>query len=169
MTGVSPPPSSFRVPTMIAILLGTFFIGFASSGLVKYDQTQTGDYNVHLDLKNIEILAFLDDTSNGEYDYDYAELTLKPPAAPSTSKKPTTSSDALDPMSTVDLLSSDTASNSTTTPSSSSVTTEVPTSAKPHRRCGAGFYRDPNGRCRRLRRPIKLRGILQHAKNKLIA
>lgn len=45
--------------------------------------------------------------------------------------------------------------NGTKLESSSELSVEGTPSTKPPRRCGAGFYRDPAGRCRRLRRPIK--------------
>ena len=49
---------------MLLVVLYGVLLGLASAA-VKYDQAQTGDYNVHLDLKNIEVLAFLDGSSIG--------------------------------------------------------------------------------------------------------
>lgn len=36
--------------------------GAVSGGVIRYDQSQTGDYNVHLDMKNVEVLAILGDS-----------------------------------------------------------------------------------------------------------
>ncbi|XP_014277288.1 uncharacterized protein [Halyomorpha halys] len=155
---------------MLPLTLYGLLLGLASAA-VKYDQAQTGDYNVHLDLKNIEVLAFLDGSSLGlgDYEYDYGEYTVKPPpnatnghggpqnAGTSSSTAPSSVS-PLDGNSTSATETNSTELNSIkeldTNSTESNVVIESTT--KPPRRCGAGFYRDPAGRCRRLRRPIKL-------------
>ncbi|XP_066260485.1 uncharacterized protein [Euwallacea similis] len=62
-----------------------------------YDQRQTGDYNIQLHLKDFQIIALLGDDTLSEYDYnyDYADFTIKPTASSSTSttiKRSTTTS-----------------------------------------------------------------------------
>ncbi|KAK2583523.1 hypothetical protein KPH14_009479 [Odynerus spinipes] len=57
-----------------------------------YDQRQTGDHNVRIDLKDFKILAFVDskiveDYMDYDYFYDFADFTIKP-----TTSKSTTSS-----------------------------------------------------------------------------
>ncbi|XP_018398594.1 PREDICTED: uncharacterized protein LOC108776474 [Cyphomyrmex costatus] len=56
-----------------------------------YDQRQTGDVNVQIDLNDLQVIALvnselLDDYTDYDYMYDYADFTIKP------SNKPTTSS-----------------------------------------------------------------------------
>ncbi|XP_072156654.1 uncharacterized protein [Bemisia tabaci] len=63
-------------------------VGKVSGASVKFDQSQTGEYNVQIHLKNLELYALLDESVlNAEYDYDYADLTEKPPKP--TQAKPT--------------------------------------------------------------------------------
>ncbi|KAF6205979.1 hypothetical protein GE061_017203 [Apolygus lucorum] len=154
-----------RVEMQAAVLV--LAAGAVTCGVVRYDQSQTGDYNVHLDLKNVELLAFLDDSSPsfGEYDYDYGELTLKPPAAPNT---PSNSSSSEAPLLSSTEKTED-SSGAGADEEQQATSTVASTPTKPARRCGAGFYRDPAGRCRRQRRPggIKLSGLLNQAKNKI--
>ncbi|KAK9513027.1 hypothetical protein O3M35_001310 [Rhynocoris fuscipes] len=132
---------------------------------VKYDQSQTGDYNVHLDLKNIEIVAILDDTSfsNNEYDYDYGEMTLKPTA---NVTEPTNVTAVTKPNENSGIDSQSASTNHTTNGTPSPIGSSTTASSKPIRRCGAGFFRDVNGRCRRQRRPnMKLDELLHQAKH----
>ncbi|KAB0794393.1 hypothetical protein PPYR_11232 [Photinus pyralis] len=61
-----------------------------------FDQTQSGDYNVQLHLKDFHIIAVLGDDSWGslgdyDYNYDYSDLTIKP-IVPATSEQPPASS-----------------------------------------------------------------------------
>ncbi|XP_054262748.1 formin-J-like isoform X2 [Macrosteles quadrilineatus] len=141
------------------------FLGSAEAGALRYDQTQTGDTNIHLQIKNVEVLALLDDVAPGEYDYDYNDFTEKPhkphnvsgsslaPPEPPVQASNMTSDTAFPTNSTVP----DTAPPPA--PSEEpllgpTATPEAPqTSPKKSRRCGAGFYRDTLGRCRRIRRP----------------
>ncbi|XP_018045952.1 PREDICTED: uncharacterized protein LOC108685598 [Atta colombica] len=49
-----------------------------------YDQRQTGDVNVQIDLKDLQVIALvnselLDDYTDYDYLYDYADFTIKPP------------------------------------------------------------------------------------------
>jgi hypothetical protein len=53
------PSSSFLVVNLFCLL------GQAIPASVRYDQSQSGETNIHHDLKNIEILAVLDDTLMG--------------------------------------------------------------------------------------------------------
>lgn len=41
-------------------------LGSAGAGSLRYDQTQTGDTNIHLQIKNVEVLALLDDSAGAE-------------------------------------------------------------------------------------------------------
>ncbi|BES95091.1 26S proteasome non-ATPase regulatory subunit [Nesidiocoris tenuis] len=146
-----------------AAALVVVFLGAANGGLVRYDQSQTGDYNVHVDMKNVDILAFLDDSASfGEYDYDYGEMTLKPPAPPHSQHN--SSLPAQPPTDVSSTEKAEDSSNPSPADGPPSTTTAPPT-ARPTRRCGAGFFRDPMGRCRRQRKPIRLSGILNQAKN----
>ncbi|KYN29257.1 PREDICTED: uncharacterized protein LOC108766221 [Trachymyrmex cornetzi] len=61
-----------------------------------YDQRQTGDVNVQIDLKDLQVIALvnselLDDYTDYDYLYDYADFTIKPPGnrpiASSTTEK----------------------------------------------------------------------------------
>ncbi|XP_046836914.1 uncharacterized protein LOC124432231 isoform X1 [Vespa crabro] len=57
---------------------------------VTYDQRQTGEHNVQIDLKDLKILAFVDskileDYTDYDYFYDYADFTIKPISKPTTS------------------------------------------------------------------------------------
>ncbi|KAF7380089.1 hypothetical protein HZH66_014444 [Vespula vulgaris] len=57
---------------------------------VTYDQRQTGEHNVRIDLKDLKILAFVDskileDYTDYDYFYDYADFTIKPISKPTTS------------------------------------------------------------------------------------
>ncbi|XP_066155974.1 uncharacterized protein [Euwallacea fornicatus] len=67
-----------------------------------YDQKQTGDYNIQLHLKDFQIIALLGDDTLSEYDYnyDYADFTIKPAGSSSTStttKRSTTTSSTTAP------------------------------------------------------------------------
>ncbi|RZF40520.1 hypothetical protein LSTR_LSTR000399 [Laodelphax striatellus] len=132
----------------------------APASSLKYDQSQAGDYNVQVHLKNIEVYAILDDSSfaNEQYDYDYADMTLKPPPKPSgdtsttvvTFSPPSKVSSAAVPeegSSPSTLGGQDAPEATTNTVASTSATSRTT------KRCGAGFYRDHFGRCRRVRHP----------------
>ncbi|XP_073983155.1 uncharacterized protein [Rhodnius prolixus] len=156
---------------MLKVLANLLLVASVTPVRMRYDQSQIGDYNVHLDLKNIEIVAFLDDSSlaNNEYDYDYAEMTLKPTtsttdtANQTASDKPTLNAETNQ---TVFAVNSTIPGSSESSTSVSTSTVSTLTTNKTRRRCGAGFFRDSNGRCRRLRKPsIKLDGLLHQAKD----
>ncbi|XP_003395852.2 uncharacterized protein LOC100645487 isoform X1 [Bombus terrestris] len=60
-----------------------------------YDQRQTGDLNVQVHLKDVQVVALLDpemldDYTEYDYFYDYADFTLKPIVKPTTSTTTTT-------------------------------------------------------------------------------
>ncbi|XP_039291967.1 uncharacterized protein LOC111053969 [Nilaparvata lugens] len=156
-----PPPSvstSSPAGCLLAPLLTLLVLGAvpphgayaAPASSLKYDQSQAGDYNVQVHLKNIEVYAILDDSSfgNEQYDYDYADMTLKvtfspPSKAPGGGSAPEDHSSA--PM--VAGGASDNIDVTTNTVASTSATSRTT------KRCGAGFYRDHFGRCRRVRHP----------------
>ncbi|XP_012234017.1 uncharacterized protein [Linepithema humile] len=55
-----------------------------------YDQRQTGDLNVQIELKDLQVVALLDselleDYTDYDYFYDYADFTIKPSNRPTTS------------------------------------------------------------------------------------
>lgn len=52
--------------TMLACGLLLLLLGSAGAGSLRYDQTQTGDTNIHLQIKNVEVLALLDDSAGAE-------------------------------------------------------------------------------------------------------
>ncbi|KAI4481471.1 hypothetical protein M0804_009591 [Polistes exclamans] len=59
------------------------------SAPVNYDQRQTGDLNVRIDLKDLKILALLDskvleDYTDYDYFYDFADFTSKPISKPTS-------------------------------------------------------------------------------------
>lgn len=67
-----------------------------------YDQRQTGDLNVQIELKDLQVVALLDselleDYTNYDYFYDYADFTIKPvssePSITSTTTKTTEKND----------------------------------------------------------------------------
>ncbi|VVC24547.1 Hypothetical protein CINCED_3A013280 [Cinara cedri] len=188
---------------------------------IKFDQSQTGDYNLQIHLKNIELYAVFDDSGGSEDDYgdlpDYTDPTeapSRPPSATSTStttkspasygistasavstpqpppSAPSAPSALLDPYSpsnsdkivqmvealiasngnTSDLPTEPPAVAANTSPPSpqpqpslqaspSAIAASVasatasPTTGSANRKCGPGYFRDPMGRCRRIRKP----------------
>ncbi|XP_014203403.1 uncharacterized protein LOC106635781 [Copidosoma floridanum] len=66
-----------------------------------YDQRQEGKVNVQIDVKDVHILALVDsdmleDYTNYDYAYDYADFTIKPrptPSRPTTASASTTESE----------------------------------------------------------------------------
>jgi hypothetical protein len=86
-------------------------------------------------------------------DYDYADLTLKPPSKPANGswENNSTTEEGGEGGGLAGLSSIATVVEGPTTLSPTNNTSS--TSVKPVRKCGAGFYRDTLGRCRRLRRP----------------
>ncbi|XP_046620235.1 uncharacterized protein LOC124305169 [Neodiprion virginianus] len=61
-------------------------IGLAAPVGTSYNQQQTGNLNVHIDLKDIQLVAVLQngnpiEADYGDYDYtyDYSDFTIKPP------------------------------------------------------------------------------------------
>lgn len=78
----------------LVLLISFITAGFSAPA--TYDQRQTGDLNVEVNLKNVQILALLDsdlldDYTDYDYFYDYADFTIKPiltstTASPSSDK-----------------------------------------------------------------------------------
>lgn len=178
---------------------------------IKFDQSQTGDYNLQIHLKNIELYAVFDDSGGSEDEYedlpdytDAVEGPAKPPQNASSTYTPTSSTVAtaavvsstnspalalLDPYSPsnsdkiVQMVEALIASNGNTSdlpteqppPSAIAVTPSLLSSPSPsgqsssavatasaaasatnstaNRKCGPGYFRDPMGRCRRIRKP----------------
>ncbi|XP_011689964.1 PREDICTED: uncharacterized protein LOC105451291 [Wasmannia auropunctata] len=66
-----------------------------------YDQRQTGDTNVQIELKDVQVIALLnsellDDYTDYDYFYDYADFTVKPGNKPTTTSPATTSTEKND-------------------------------------------------------------------------
>ncbi|KAJ8722667.1 hypothetical protein PYW07_003847 [Mythimna separata] len=63
--------------TLCSVLVGT------TDCTSSFDQRQTGDLNVQIGLKNINIIALLkggkEEYVDYDYAYDYSEMTIKPP------------------------------------------------------------------------------------------
>ncbi|XP_077300572.1 uncharacterized protein LOC143921237 [Arctopsyche grandis] len=71
-----------------------------------YDQRQTGDYNIHISLKDIRIIALLSGGLGGsedyDYNYDYSEMTIKPSPGETNKTKSTTTQSTITSNTTVD-------------------------------------------------------------------
>ncbi|KAK0178960.1 hypothetical protein PV327_007796 [Microctonus hyperodae] len=81
---------------------------------VSYDQRQTGDVNVQIDVEDVQVVAlvdreFLDDYTDYNYAYDYADFTIKPIIKPVNS---TSSSTSIKPWTTWPTMSPITSSTS---------------------------------------------------------
>ncbi|XP_077281533.1 uncharacterized protein LOC143908097 [Temnothorax americanus] len=68
-----------------------------------YDQRQTGDLNVQIELKDVQVVALLnsellDDYTDYDYFYDYADFTLKPGNRPTTTSPATSTTEKNDIM-----------------------------------------------------------------------
>ncbi|XP_065207474.1 uncharacterized protein LOC135836514 isoform X2 [Planococcus citri] len=155
------------------IILSFFYVCNVHGASIRYDQSQFGDYNVQIHLKNIELYAILDEgILNSEYDYDYSELTEKPltggqhqlisNGSTATAKPPSNavSGNVNNSNSNNNSLSSINSSaimitnQLLATPESINATIIDEDSAiKVNRKCAPGYYRDTLGRCRRLRKP----------------
>lgn len=57
-------------------------LSWLSDGTTSYDQRQTGDLNVQIALKNVQLIALLngghEEYMDYDYAYDYSEMTIKP-------------------------------------------------------------------------------------------
>lgn len=192
----------------VPVLVLSALVLLTHGATIKFDQSQTGDYNLQIHLKNIELYAVFDDSGGGDDEYedlpDYTdEGPTKPPQNSSTTYTPTSSTAAtaavvstsspalalLDPYSPsnsdkiVQMVEALIASNGNTSdlpteqpPSSVIAVTSSPLSSPPpsgqspsavatasatasatnstaNRKCGPGYFRDPMGRCRRIRKP----------------
>ncbi|XP_032688418.1 uncharacterized protein LOC116852317 [Odontomachus brunneus] len=77
--------------TTIMLALCGFVIAVPlSAAPAIYDQRQTGDLNVQVELKNVHVVALLnsemlDDYTDYDYFYDYADFTIKPSDRPISS------------------------------------------------------------------------------------
>ncbi|XP_051153381.1 uncharacterized protein LOC127276775 [Leptopilina boulardi] len=127
---------------MFPLIYGFFIVSsqilLTLSSPAKYDQRQTGDVNVQIDLKDVKVIALvksdlLDDYMNYDYVYDYADFTLKPITKPTT-KSPPIITNSSSESSTTSVLSSSTQSNlnnslESSTSSSSIAEEKITTSA----------------------------------------
>ncbi|KAK6626075.1 hypothetical protein RUM43_006379 [Polyplax serrata] len=117
----------------LLLLISVLFAGVCAGSTV-YDQRQTGKTNVRVEVKDAVIIAMADGELGGDYDYsyDYSDLTIKPPPAPSSTKPPAPSTSSpqkpLVMSSTVeDMIVATTARPKTSTSSISSMkTTSMP-------------------------------------------
>ncbi|XP_066995813.2 uncharacterized protein [Anabrus simplex] len=103
----------------------------------KYDQRQTGEVNVQLDLRNIEVLAILGDYEMYEDYEDYPEVHVPPDvsgSSPTTERENVTIS--------VGVQQNGTSSTTSSPPGE-------PNTPSSKRRCSEGFFRDRRGRCRK--------------------
>ncbi|CAH1715689.1 uncharacterized protein LOC114124137 [Aphis gossypii] len=194
----------------VPVLVLSALVILTHGATIKFDQSQTGDYNLQIHLKNIELYAVFDDSGGNDDEYedlpdytDTLESSTKPPQNASTTYAPTSSTVAtaavvstnspalalLDPYSqsnsdkivqmvealiasngnTSDLPTEQppSSANAATTSSSPPVSGQSPsavgaafatasataTNSTANRKCGPGYFRDPMGRCRRIRKP----------------
>ncbi|CAL7949576.1 unnamed protein product [Xylocopa violacea] len=75
---------------ILLLALAYYVANGHSSPATTYDQRQTGELNVQVHLKDVQVLALLDtelldDYTEYDYFYDYADFTLKPIDKPTTS------------------------------------------------------------------------------------
>lgn len=104
----------------------------------SFDQRQNGQVNVQIDMKDVQIVALmdskmLDDYTNYDYIYDYADFTIKPTSGKPTSKPPLKPSTNM-PNSLTDLISlwatsATTSSSSTANLNQESSSTQTPTAS----------------------------------------
>lgn len=191
----------------VPVLVLSALVMLAHGATIKFDQSQTGDYNLQIHLKNIELYAVFDDSGGNDDEYedlpdytDTLEGPAKPPQNASSTYTPTSSTAAtaavvstsspalalLDPYSPsnsdkiVQMVEALIASNGNTSdlpaeqpPSSAVAVTPSLLASQPspsgqsplavaaasatnstaNRKCGPGYFRDPMGRCRRIRKP----------------
>ncbi|XP_026814324.1 uncharacterized protein LOC113554607 [Rhopalosiphum maidis] len=197
----------------VSVLVLSALVLLAHGATIKFDQSQTGDYNLQIHLKNIELYAVFDDSGGNDDEYedlpdytDTLEGPTKPPQNASTTYAPTSSTAAtaaavvstsspalalLDPYSQsnsdkiVQMVEALIASNGNTsdlpteqpllspnvvttsssppasgqslpavaTASAAASATATVTNSTVNRKCGPGYFRDPMGRCRRIRKP----------------
>ncbi|KAK7586175.1 hypothetical protein V9T40_004051 [Parthenolecanium corni] len=162
---------NFLLLLLRVLLLSNVNVCVIRGASIRYDQSQFGDYNVQIQLKNIELYAILDEgILNSEYDYDYSELTEKPSTTAGQQQPPSTNATTVKPHTNVASSHSNSSaihSNSLSsinssaivitnqllaTPERMNVTMDEDTAIK-LRKCAPGYFRDNQGRCRRLRKP----------------
>ncbi|XP_043255009.1 uncharacterized protein LOC122398841 [Colletes gigas] len=89
----SPSQGAWYPATMVTryvLLIVVYYTAICLSLPASYDQRQTGDLNVQIHLKDVQVLALmdtelLDDYTEYDYFYDYADFTVKPTVKPTTS------------------------------------------------------------------------------------
>ncbi|KAK0082794.1 hypothetical protein PV325_009833 [Microctonus aethiopoides] len=84
---------------------------------VSYDKSQTGEVNVEIDVEDVKVIAlvdreFLDDYTDYNYAYDYADFTIKPIMKPVNSTSSTTTVKPWTTWPTVSPITSSTSSSS---------------------------------------------------------
>ncbi|CAI6344289.1 unnamed protein product [Macrosiphum euphorbiae] len=168
----------------VPVLVLSALVLLTHGATIKFDQSQTGDYNLQIHLKNIELYAVFDDSGGSDDEYedlpDYTdEGPAKPPQNSSTTYTPTSSTVATAAVMVEALIASNGNTSDLPTeqpPSSVIAVTSSPLSSPPpsgqspsavatasatasatnstaNRKCGPGYFRDPMGRCRRIRKP----------------
>ncbi|XP_014370582.2 uncharacterized protein LOC106720403 [Papilio machaon] len=69
-----------------------YFLTVCHVKSISYDQRQTGEFNVQVDVKDVQIIALMkggkEEYVDYDYAYDYSEMTIKPQNR--TTPKPTT-------------------------------------------------------------------------------
>ncbi|KZC06304.1 PREDICTED: uncharacterized protein LOC107194542 [Dufourea novaeangliae] len=114
------------------LLLLLVLIYHASTGHslpATYDQRQHGQLNVQIHLKNVQIVAVmdkesLDDYTEYDYIYDYADFTVKPSQKPTVAPihtEPPTTLDTASPVSEITTVESDTTDATVSSSSESSI------------------------------------------------
>ncbi|XP_076637684.1 uncharacterized protein LOC143349914 [Colletes latitarsis] len=84
------------------LLIVVYYTAICLSLPTSYDQRQTGDLNVQVHLKDVQVLALLDtelldDYTEYDYFYDYADFTVKPTVKPTTSSTTSESTTQVSP------------------------------------------------------------------------
>ncbi|XP_011644420.1 uncharacterized protein LOC105431723 [Pogonomyrmex barbatus] len=80
----------FALRGLLVIALACSFATAMPPARAVYDQRQSGDLNVQIELKDLQVLAmlnsdFLNDYTDYDYFYDYSDFTIKPGNKPTTS------------------------------------------------------------------------------------
>lgn len=56
-------------PLLAALVVLAAASTASGAASIRYDQTQTGNTNVHLQIKNVEVLALLDDMTGSDVSF----------------------------------------------------------------------------------------------------
>ncbi|XP_034937955.1 uncharacterized protein [Chelonus insularis] len=123
------------------LLIGFFLLSQSESSPAHYDQRQTGDLNVDVHFKDVQIVALvdgdlLDYDLDYNYSYDYSDFTIKPITKPTTSShsstvKPWVTWPTIPPSSSSSSSSSSLSFSSPSTKSPVSSSAEIPSTTLP--------------------------------------